>query len=286
MIQAARIIGTGLGFTELIGAGLGIGVVFGALILGVARNPTLKGQLRVLYTKIKKHFTLTNLIIGMVSIVIAAFIKEFGTAQFILNYIGIYNSVFSECLLAGSLGLMVRLGLRGLIEEFEFTTPQTMADGGGNSESMNLKDKSGIHCSEPPVPSSSSNPTTSSNPAGASSNPTGAPSRPTVPSSSDPARASSYSPGYGSRRVAYILNKKVEDMSTQISSLTTEIENSSDPPTKAQMEEELSELFEDLKIFSSMAAEETRKGFTSEQGLSSKRDLDSSEDESSSNKRR
>jgi len=31
--------------TGLIGAGVGIGVVFGALILGVARNPSLRGQL-------------------------------------------------------------------------------------------------------------------------------------------------------------------------------------------------------------------------------------------------
>jgi len=35
MIQAAKIIGTGLATTGLIGAGLGIGVVFGALILYV-----------------------------------------------------------------------------------------------------------------------------------------------------------------------------------------------------------------------------------------------------------
>ena len=40
MIQGAKIIGT-----SLIGAGVGIGVVFGALILGVARNPSLRGQL-------------------------------------------------------------------------------------------------------------------------------------------------------------------------------------------------------------------------------------------------
>ena len=41
MIQAAKIIGTGLATTGLIGAGVGTGVVFGALILGVARNPSL-----------------------------------------------------------------------------------------------------------------------------------------------------------------------------------------------------------------------------------------------------
>jgi F-type H+-transporting ATPase subunit c len=45
MIQAAKIIGTGLATTGLIGAGVGIGLVFAALILGVARNPSLRGQL-------------------------------------------------------------------------------------------------------------------------------------------------------------------------------------------------------------------------------------------------
>jgi F-type H+-transporting ATPase subunit c len=45
MIQAARIIGTGIATTGLIRVGVGIGVVFGALILGVARNPSLRGQL-------------------------------------------------------------------------------------------------------------------------------------------------------------------------------------------------------------------------------------------------
>nr|WDW20863.1 ATP synthase F0 subunit c [Valsa mali var. pyri (nom. inval.)] len=45
MVQVAKIIGTGLATTGLIGAGVGIGVVFGALILGVARNPSLRAQL-------------------------------------------------------------------------------------------------------------------------------------------------------------------------------------------------------------------------------------------------
>lgn len=45
LIQAAKIIGTGVATTGLIGAGVGTGVVFGALIIGVARNPSLRGQL-------------------------------------------------------------------------------------------------------------------------------------------------------------------------------------------------------------------------------------------------
>ena len=45
MLKVSKIIGTGLATTGLIGAGVGIGIVFGALILGVARNPSLSGQL-------------------------------------------------------------------------------------------------------------------------------------------------------------------------------------------------------------------------------------------------
>jgi len=45
LLRASKIIATGLATTGLIGAGVGIGIVFGALILGVARNPSLKGQL-------------------------------------------------------------------------------------------------------------------------------------------------------------------------------------------------------------------------------------------------
>ena len=57
MIQAAKIIGTGLATTRLICAGAGIGVVFGALIfslalvaliLGVVKSPSLRGQLFLL----------------------------------------------------------------------------------------------------------------------------------------------------------------------------------------------------------------------------------------------
>jgi len=45
MVLVAKIIGTGIATTGLIGAGVGIGVIFGALILGVARNPSMRGQL-------------------------------------------------------------------------------------------------------------------------------------------------------------------------------------------------------------------------------------------------
>lgn len=45
MLQAAKYIGAGLATISLAGTGVGIGVVFAALIQGLARNPSLGKQL-------------------------------------------------------------------------------------------------------------------------------------------------------------------------------------------------------------------------------------------------
>jgi F-type H+-transporting ATPase subunit c len=45
ILQAAKLIGGGVATVGLAGAGIGIGTVFGALIIGVSRNPSLKNEL-------------------------------------------------------------------------------------------------------------------------------------------------------------------------------------------------------------------------------------------------
>lgn len=40
LLQAAKYIGAGLATIGLAGAGVGIGTVFGALVLGISRNPS------------------------------------------------------------------------------------------------------------------------------------------------------------------------------------------------------------------------------------------------------
>jgi F-type H+-transporting ATPase subunit c len=45
MIQAAKLIASGIATIGLGGAGVGIGIVFGSLITGVSRNPSIKEQL-------------------------------------------------------------------------------------------------------------------------------------------------------------------------------------------------------------------------------------------------
>lgn len=45
LLSAAKLIGAGVATVGLTGAGIGIGIVFGALILGVSRNPSLEKKL-------------------------------------------------------------------------------------------------------------------------------------------------------------------------------------------------------------------------------------------------
>ena len=45
LLQAAKFIGAGLATIGLAGAGVGIGTVFGALVIGTSRSPSLKDEL-------------------------------------------------------------------------------------------------------------------------------------------------------------------------------------------------------------------------------------------------
>lgn len=45
MVAAAKLISAGLCIVSIGGVGIGIGLIFGNLILGIARNPILKAEL-------------------------------------------------------------------------------------------------------------------------------------------------------------------------------------------------------------------------------------------------
>ena len=50
LLQSAKFLGAGLATIGLAGAGVGIGTVFGALVIGMSRNPSLKDELFKLRT--------------------------------------------------------------------------------------------------------------------------------------------------------------------------------------------------------------------------------------------
>ena len=45
IITASKMVGSGLATIGLVGAGVGVGVVFGSLLLSLSRNPQLEKQL-------------------------------------------------------------------------------------------------------------------------------------------------------------------------------------------------------------------------------------------------
>ena len=45
ILQSSKMIGSGLATIGLVGAGAGVGIVFGSLILAVSRNPSLRNEL-------------------------------------------------------------------------------------------------------------------------------------------------------------------------------------------------------------------------------------------------
>lgn len=45
IVQAAKLLGAGVATVGLTGAGVGIGTVFGAFIIGISRNPSLEQKM-------------------------------------------------------------------------------------------------------------------------------------------------------------------------------------------------------------------------------------------------
>lgn len=67
MLISAKLIGAGLATIGLAGAGVGIGTVFGALVVGTARNPVIKDELfriAILGFALTEAIALFALIIG------------------------------------------------------------------------------------------------------------------------------------------------------------------------------------------------------------------------------
>jgi len=44
-LESSKIIGAGLATISLVGAGAGVGIVFGSLLISVSRNPNVKAEL-------------------------------------------------------------------------------------------------------------------------------------------------------------------------------------------------------------------------------------------------
>lgn len=67
-------------------------------------------------TILLKHFTITNLIIGGLTMIFAGLIRYSGLPFCILSLLGFTETSFNEYIIVGFLSLITRLGLKGIVE--------------------------------------------------------------------------------------------------------------------------------------------------------------------------
>lgn len=74
----------------------------------------------------EKDFTLNNLIIGLITLIVVGYVKTQGIPLYILNIFGLDTGGILEYIIAGIFGLVLKLGLKGAIELITENTYATM----------------------------------------------------------------------------------------------------------------------------------------------------------------
>ena len=86
---------------------------------------------------IRKNFTIVNIITGVLSIMAIGTFKYFGISVIILEYFGLNPTDVREYIVAGFFGLIFKLGIKGIIENYFSelpSNPEFLTMGGGPSE--------------------------------------------------------------------------------------------------------------------------------------------------------
>src|SRR5690348_9257639 len=83
------------------------------------RTSTLQSSIfpfTIYIKKGRKHLTLNNIIIGLVSLIVMGLVKTLHIPTYILNLFNLENIEFLEYIIAGFFGLVSRLGFKGIVE--------------------------------------------------------------------------------------------------------------------------------------------------------------------------
>ena len=229
---------------------------------------------------VKRHITFINVITGVLTLLFIILIKELGLPLFILNILKDYipNIPLSEYFIASFLGLICRLGLKGLIEDgFKEVFPAYNAmTGAGNINDPDSSNLGGRQANTSAGSSSSNNPTEVEKESS---------DKDKTSEKSTNATISKEKGNYVSKRYVELFDQQAQRISAEIKALSTEISNCKDEEEKAFKMEDLDELFAQLTMLSKESAAETRKILNSESLSNNKRSSDSSAVQSSSKKR-
>ena len=81
---------------------------------------------------VKKYFSLKNVIVGLICVIIMAIVKTLHIPTYILNFFNVEDIEILEYIILGVLGLILRLGIKGVVDEIP--TELYATTGGGDGE--------------------------------------------------------------------------------------------------------------------------------------------------------
>ena len=244
--------------------------------------PFLKRKL----LSVKKHLTLVNIITGLMCLILIVSIKQSGLPLLMLNILEEYVLNIpegSEYFLASFMGLICRLGLKGLIEDglkeaFPSYNAMTGAGDLNPTESHNSGGKENTYGG------SSSSPTSSST--GVQKEESLSDKGKNPESASDSTTSSGRFRGnFSSERYVKLFDKHAQRINAEIKALSSDIANCKDEEERAFKELDLEELFAQLSMLSKESAAETRKILNTDSQSSNKRTSDFTVAQDSSKKR-
>jgi hypothetical protein len=237
-------------------------------------------SLRAFFKSIGKHFSLANVLTGFFSLLIIILIKETGLALFLFKVLKDYIPnipYISEYFIASFIGLICRLGLKGLIEDgLKDVFPAYNAMVVGDINSIDSNNPGGTQDNPSGGPSSTNNSTGDQKESTSDKNKT--PEKSTNSTIKEKGH-------YVSKRYVELFDLQAQRISAEIKTLSAEISNCKDEEEKAYKMEDLDELFGQLTMLSKESAAETRKILNSDSLNSNKRTADSSVGQDYSKKR-
>jgi hypothetical protein len=75
----------------------------------------------ITFTNIKKHFSTTNILVGILSLLITYLLKISPLPVFILSIFDITPTIIHEYIIIGFISLTIRLGIKGIVEEMNIS---------------------------------------------------------------------------------------------------------------------------------------------------------------------
>jgi hypothetical protein len=221
-------------------------------------------------------------------------VKKLGIALYILCNFNLENTEYTLYFIAGLIGLIARLGLKGIVEEIILSSSHMTMGGSpsigssqgvdGSSLSATVLPDSGTPTPVAPVAPAPAPASSAPAPASSAPAPAPTPASPTAPTPTvttptatavPTAPAAPTAPSAYATRMATVFQNEIKRVSDDIKVISSKMANCEDENKKMQMEDEINESLERLSMLSISTVEELKKTVPGLDSINSnKRDSD------------